>query len=68
MPHPPSTRYVILEWTESGSSSPLVGDTSAYSSLIDAHDAATDLESDAKRDGRPNTFTVHAVDMDVIAR
>jgi hypothetical protein len=66
MPMSPSTRYVVLEWPQRGA--PALADTVVYSHLIDAQDTATDLNTEAKRDSRPNTFTVHAVDMDVIAR
>jgi hypothetical protein len=67
MPMPSSTRYVVLDWPRTGSG-PELADTVVYTSLIDAHDVAADLGADAKRDGRANTFTVHAVDMDVIDR
>jgi hypothetical protein len=67
MAQPPSTRYVVLEWPTRGGG-PDLADTVVYGSLIDAHDVATDLAAEAKRDGRTTTFTVHAVDMDVIAR
>jgi hypothetical protein len=68
MPMNSATRYVVLEWTGAGSSRPLLAESTVYSSLIDAHDEASAMEADAKRDGRPNTFTVHAVDMDPIWR
>jgi hypothetical protein len=64
---PTSTHYVVLEWPTRGCR-PELADTVVYGNLIDAQDTATDLNAEAKRDSRPNTFTVHAVDMDVIAR
>jgi len=62
---PLSTRYVVLEWPTPGGR-PELADTVVYSHLVDAQDTANMENAEAKRDSRPNTFTVHAVDMDVI--
>lgn len=65
MPAPLSTRYVVLHWPQPGTDKPELANDSLFAKLIDADDLAREMTAEAKRDGRPNTFTVHEISMNV---
>jgi hypothetical protein len=64
MSHSPTTRYVVLSWTRTGSNPELAVDR-IFPELIDAGDLARDMTAEAKRECRTDSYTVHEVNMDV---
>lgn len=65
MSHPPTTRYVVLQWTQESAQPELAVDD-LFTKLIDADDLARDMSTEAKRTGSNTTFTVHPVDMEAV--